>query len=207
VGRAREILEKEGGTREQGVTHLPPGEGRTLRVMGEMVTYKVTGDQTGGACSLFEVSSPSGGGPPPHVQHRGDESIYVLEGELEFLLEDRVWRIGAGSLVFVPRGCLHAHKNVGDGPARMLVGHTPGRAHERFFDEIGRPVKDRLSPPSAETSPSMEEVVAIAAGYGIEIPPSEKRTQTQGALSERSERAARRSAYADVDAASKGARQ
>jgi len=131
----------------------------------------------------------------------------VLEGELEFLLEDRVRRIGAGSLVVVSRGCLHTHKNVGDGPARMLVGHTPGRAYERFFDEIGTPVKDRLSPPSAETSPSMEEVAAIAAGYGIEIPPSEKRTQTQGVLSEHSERAARRSGYADGGAAKKGGRQ
>ena len=169
-------MEKEGETKKRGIAHLPPGEGRTLRVMGEMVTYKVASDQTGGAYSLFEVTSPPDSGPRPHIQHRGDESVFVLEGEYEFLLEDRVTWMGAGSSVYVPKGNLHAHKNVGEGLARMLIGHTPGRTHERLFEEVGRPVKDRLSPPSLEAPPSMEEIVAIAAGYGIEILPPEKQT-------------------------------
>ena len=46
--------------------------------MGDLVTYKVTSDQTGGAYSLFEVASQPGAGPPPHVQHREDEAFYVL---------------------------------------------------------------------------------------------------------------------------------
>jgi len=167
-------------------------------VLGELVTYKVTGEQTGGACSLFEVSSPPGGESPPHVQHRGDEYLYVLEGELEFLLEDRVTRIGAGSLVFVPRGGLHAHKNVSDEPSRMLVGHTPGRTHEQFFEEIGSLAEGRPFPPAAEEPPSMEEIVAIAAEYGIEI-----QIQAKGSASDRFKGAARGSAHAD-DAAKKG---
>jgi quercetin dioxygenase-like cupin family protein len=172
-------VETEGDTRERGVTHLPPGEGRTLRVMREMVTYKVTSDQTGGAYSLFEVTSPPDGGSPPHIQHRGDESFFVLEGEYEFLLEDHVTRMGAGSSVYVPKGNLHAHKNVGEGLAKMLISHTPGRTHERFFEEVGRPVKDRLSPSPFEEPQSMEKIVAIAAGYGIEIPSPEKQTQAK----------------------------
>ena len=201
----RKIVSKE--KRQHSITQLGPGEGRSVWVLGELVTYKVTGEQTGGACSLFEVSSPPGGGPPPHVQHRGDESIYVLEGEFEFLLEDNMTRLGAGSLVFVPRGSLHTHKNVGDGPARMLVGHTPGRTYERFFDEIGTPVRDRLSPPSSETSPSMEEVAAIAAAHGIEILPPDMPIQARGSASNRAKGRARRSAHADGNAASKGAWQ
>ncbi len=155
--------------RQHSIAHRRPGEGHSLWVLGELVTYKVTGEQTGGAYALFEVTSPPGGGSPPHVQHRGDKSFYVIEGEFKFLLEDRVTRMGAGSLVHVPRGNLHAHKNVGDGPARMLVGHTPGRAPERFFEEVGRAVTDRPSPPSAEEPPSVQRIVTIAAEYGIEI--------------------------------------
>jgi quercetin dioxygenase-like cupin family protein len=181
---------------QHGIVHLGPGEGRSVWVLGELVTYKVTGEQTGGACSLFEVSSPPYTVSPPHVQHRGDEYIYVLEGEFEFLLENRVTRMGAGSLVFVPRGSLHAYKNVGDVPARMLVGHTPGRTHERFFEEVGSLAEDRLSPPAAGVRPSLEEIVVIAAGYGIEI-------QTNGSASDRFEDAVRGSAPAE-DAAKKG---
>jgi hypothetical protein len=58
-------VEKADDTMERGVVHISPGEGRTLRVWGEMVTYKTTSDQTGGAYSLFEVVSRPGIGPPP----------------------------------------------------------------------------------------------------------------------------------------------
>jgi quercetin dioxygenase-like cupin family protein len=52
--------------------------------MGELLTYKIASQRTGGAYSLFEVTTQPGAGPPPHVQHREDESFYVLEGEFEF---------------------------------------------------------------------------------------------------------------------------
>jgi quercetin dioxygenase-like cupin family protein len=94
--------------------------------MGEMVTCKITSDQTSGAYSLFEITTQPGDGPPPHVQHWEDESFYVLEGEYEFLDEGRTIRAGVGSLIYVPRGILHTHKNVGEGPGRMLVSQTPG---------------------------------------------------------------------------------
>ena len=48
-----------------GITHVPLGEGRSLWVLGELVTYKTTSEQTGGAYSLFEVTTQPGAGPPP----------------------------------------------------------------------------------------------------------------------------------------------
>src|SRR5918992_4954247 len=97
---------------ERGSTHIRPGEGRSLRVLGEVVTYKITSERTGGAYSLFEVATQPGGGPPPHVQHREDESFYVLEGQFELLSGKETLRLGAGSLLYVPKGTLHSHKNV-----------------------------------------------------------------------------------------------
>ena len=101
---------------ERDVLQVPPGEGsKSLWVLGELVTYKITSNQTGGAYSLFEVvTQPEEGGPPPHVQHREDEAFWVLEGEYEFVVECRPMRVGVGSLIYVPRGNLHAHKNMGD---------------------------------------------------------------------------------------------
>src|ERR687895_2928952 len=93
---------------KQGVLHLRPGDGRSLQVSGELVTYKITSEQTGGAYSLFEVVSEPGGGPPPHVQHREEEGFYVLEGEYEFLDEERAIRAGGGALIYIPKGNLHA---------------------------------------------------------------------------------------------------
>ena len=163
---------------ERGVAHVWPGEGTTLRVMGELVTYKVTSGQTGGAYSLFEVASQPGTGAPSHVQHRQDESFYVLEGDYEFLVEDRTLRMPAGSLLYVPKGNLHGHKNVGEGTGRMLMSQTPGGPLERFFEEVSEEAPDRCVPPVPERPESPAWTREVAAGYGIELPLSpEKRTQ------------------------------
>jgi len=153
-------------------THLSPGAGtRTLRVLGETVAYKITSDQTGGAYSLFEVATPPGSGAPPHVQHREDEAFYVLDGEYEFCVEGRTINAGPGSLIYVPKGNLHAHANLGEGTARMLLSQTPGGLHERFFEEIGEETKDISTTVGPEDPPDMEGIVGIAAGYGIEMSP------------------------------------
>src|SRR3712207_4093574 len=142
---------------EQGSTCIRPGDGRSLRILGEVVTYKITGEQTGGAYSLFEVVSEPGGGPPPHVQHREDEVFYVLEGEYEFLDDGRTMRVGKCSLVYVPKGTLHSYKNIDDKPGRMLVSQTPGGLHERFFEEIGELATEETGIPHFDSKWEVEE--------------------------------------------------
>jgi quercetin dioxygenase-like cupin family protein len=157
----------EGNKLETGVAHTRPGEDRrSLWVMGEMVTCKITSDQTSGAYSLFEITTQPGDGPPPHVQHWEDEAFYVLEGEYEFLDGDRAIRAGVGSLIYVPSGNLHTHKNVGEKPGRMLVSQTPGGAHERFFEELA---VNSAAPCASKDSPAIEIIESIATKYGIEI--------------------------------------
>jgi quercetin dioxygenase-like cupin family protein len=164
----------------RGVACVAPDQGsKTLWVLGELVTYKVVSGQTSGAYSLFEVKSPPGSGPPAHVQHREDETFYVLEGEYEFLIEGRTLRIPAGWLLYVPKGNLHAHKNVGVRSARMLVIRTPAGLHESFFEEVGEVTPDRREPRVPERPESLARTREIAAGYGIEILPPEKQTQAE----------------------------
>jgi quercetin dioxygenase-like cupin family protein len=167
-------LEAKGEQMAEGIAHVMRGKGRSMWVFGELVTYKVTAEQTGGAYSLFEVASRPGGGPPPHVQHREDEAFWVLEGEYEFVVEGRATRVGTGSLVYIPRGKLHAHKYSGDKPGRMLIIQTPGGLHEHFFGEIGQPATYESKPPVSRGLADTGRVVEIAAEYGIEIPPPER---------------------------------
>lgn len=111
----------------QGVAHVRPGKGRLLWVLGELVRRKTTSDQTGGAYSLFEVTSQPGTGPPPHVHHREEEAFWVLEGEYEFLIEGRTLTAITGSLIYFSKGTLHAHRVVGESVGRMLLTQTRGR--------------------------------------------------------------------------------
>jgi mannose-6-phosphate isomerase-like protein (cupin superfamily) len=167
----KEIVKTEEEEMERDVSQVPPGEGsKSLWVLGELVTYKITSNQTGGAYSLFEVvTQPEEGGPPPHVQHREDEAFWVLEGEYEFVVEGRTMRVGARSLIYIPRGNLHTHKIMGEEPGRLLVSLTPGGSHERFFEEIGEPAMGEAWPPVSGGPQDMGKIAAIAAEYGIEM--------------------------------------
>ena len=155
---------------EKRAAHIPPGEGaRSLWVMGDLVTYKVPSHRTGGAYSLFEVTTQPNGGPPPHIHHREDESFYVVEGVYEFVIDGETLRVGAGSLLYFPKGTLQAHKNVGEGVGRMLLTQTPGGLYERFFEEVGEEAPSNIMLSLEEGSPEAARITAIAARYGIEI--------------------------------------
>jgi mannose-6-phosphate isomerase-like protein (cupin superfamily) len=161
----------EGGVVQGAVTHIPPAGGtRSLWVFGELATHKIPSRRTGGAYAVFEVSTRRGLGPPPHVHHREDEAFYVLEGEYEFLSGEETLRVGADSLLYVPKGTLHAHKNVGEDVGRMLVTQTPGGLYESFFEEVGKPLDGEAEPPVFEDQPGAKLIVKVAAEHGIEIP-------------------------------------
>jgi mannose-6-phosphate isomerase-like protein (cupin superfamily) len=169
--KAREV---DHGKVGKATTHLAPGEGtRSLWMLGQFVTHKVPSHQTGGAYALFEATTQPGAGPPPHIHHREDESFYVLEGEYEFLSGRETLRAGADSLLYVPKGVLHAHTNVGESVGRLLLTQTPGGLYELFFEKAGRPVHgdDAVSPASEDRPNAGMSIVEVAAEHGIEIPP------------------------------------
>ncbi len=155
-----------------GPAHVGPGEGQTTRMpRAQLVTRKVGSEQTGGAYSLFEVTVGSGGGEGPHVQHREDECFYVLEGRFGFVVEGERIEAGPGSLVYVPKGVLHAFENAGETTGRMLVSQTPGGAYERFIEEVGPPATTEGIP--AQTGEPMGDdirrLAAVGAMYGVEM--------------------------------------
>ena len=144
---------------------LQPGEGKTVSVLGDRYTYKAIGEQTGGAYGLVEttVSAPSAG-PPPHIHHGEDEAIYVLEGEVTFLLGEQTFTASAGAFAFVPRGTVHTFSNQGTREARLLVIISPP-GFERAFEEMSTVA------PRADQPPDMERLAAIAQKHKLEIVP------------------------------------
>ncbi len=163
----------------QKTVHLGPGEGRAVWMSGAeeeqeaLVTRKVSAEQTGGAYSLFEVEVRPGCSELPHIQHREDECLCVLDGEFEFLDDDGSTTkvVGSGSVVFVPKGNLHRYRNTSEKTGRLLVIHTPGSSHELFLEAAGEPVTNGTAPPATEELPDTERLAAIGAEYGIEIVP------------------------------------
>jgi quercetin dioxygenase-like cupin family protein len=155
-------------TREHTVTHSPNGEGKTVWMVGtDLITLKATSASTGGAYALFDSLVLPGGGPPPHIHTREDESFYVLEGEFEFLAGDHWIQATPGSFVHVPKGSLHTLKNTGESIGRLLTLVVPAGL-DRFFEEAGEPGTDISSPPGP---PDVEKLLEISGHYGVEYPP------------------------------------
>jgi mannose-6-phosphate isomerase-like protein (cupin superfamily) len=120
--------------------HAGPGEGQAVWMAGlQLLTCKVSSEQTGGAYSLFEVAVGPGGGSQPHVQHREDECFYVLEANSSSSSKAPGSRLAQGSLIYVPKGDLHAFENTGETTGRMLISQTPGGVYEGFVEEVGEP--------------------------------------------------------------------
>ena len=54
-----------------------------LNVLGNPLAISIHGRDTNGTISTIESYDPPGGGPPPHIHHREDETFQILEGEFE----------------------------------------------------------------------------------------------------------------------------
>jgi quercetin dioxygenase-like cupin family protein len=76
---------------------------------------------TGEAVAVHETMQPAGtvASPAHRIQH--SELIVVEEGTLEFEHDGKAERAGAGSIIYVAFGTVHAVRNVGDGPAKYFV--------------------------------------------------------------------------------------
>ena len=91
-------------TQRKMVRMVKPGEGRTLWVLGNHQTHKLTGEDTNGKLFIWEERVPPQGGPPPHRHLADDELFYVLAGELTFFSDEGPAQAGPGTLVQLAQG-------------------------------------------------------------------------------------------------------
>lgn len=129
------------------------------------ITVKAGGAEGDYAFSQFEADDPIGTGPPLHLHRNEDETFYVLEGEVTFLVGDERIDAAAGDYLFAPRGIAHAYV-VRSQRARMFVTASPGGI-EQVFVTLGVPVTG--SDPPADPVLPMDEAVRLFAEHGAEI--------------------------------------
>jgi quercetin dioxygenase-like cupin family protein len=138
---------------------------------GVKVTFLVTGEQSGGACFIFEAVTPPGGGPPPHIHHREEESFYLVEGTLSIQAGRRTFQASPGDFVHIPRGTVHSFRNNGTVDARLLTTVSPAgpAGLEKFFAESFYPARDRSAGPAVVTEELMGRIAAAAAKNSLEF--------------------------------------
>jgi mannose-6-phosphate isomerase-like protein (cupin superfamily) len=138
--------------------------------LGVQMRILLSSQQTGGQFSMIEGIMPPGGDGGLHVHHREDESMYLIEGELEVTIGDKVFMLGAGESYFAPREVPQRLRNIGSVPARALLITTPG-GFDQFIAQAGAPLLAGMAPPVAAppTPHQIGELLALAQAFGIEI--------------------------------------
>lgn len=139
-------------------TTTPQGGVRSVALFGTQVNIFLTGEDTNGVYSTYEVICEPGAGSPPHVHSWDDESFHVVEGEFEIMRGDELFTAGPGTTVALPRHIPHYFRNVGTGTGRLLGMATPA-GHEHFFVDASQ-----LSFP-----PDPEAAAAVCRKHGLEL--------------------------------------
>ena len=142
---------------------------KSLWILGDVYTVKISGDETQGRYSVWEIEAAPNNGPPLHKHSMEDEAFYILEGMFSFPYGSKETNLAKGQFMYVPRGEFHTYKNIGSSFGKLLVIITPPQ-FEKFLEEIGIPIDDKSSFQPPQITPAViENVVKSAARYGLEI--------------------------------------
>ncbi|KPA21804.1 DNA-binding transcriptional repressor PuuR [Shimia sp. SK013] len=143
-------------------THTAYATAETLDFPGA-ITLRIllTGDDTGGAQEIFEDIVHPGIGPGRHIHHDQDETFFFLEGDFVVEIDGVLHEMSPGDVAFIPRGTVHAFKNVGATKGRLRYVFTPALKMETMF---------RAFHAAAQTGAITQDVMAqIAQDNGQEF--------------------------------------
>lgn len=140
---------------------VTPEQGEGIKPFGLDMRIVLTSEETNGAFAAIMATLKPGEGPPPHFHRDRDEYVYVVEGTWDVQVGEAKSRVGAGTLMFIPANTVHAFKNVGRKPGKMLDWSLPG-GQENYFRTIHQL--------AAGGGFSAEKVHAISKEFDTEFP-------------------------------------
>ena len=120
------------------------------------IRFLITGDDSNGGASVFEVLVPAGQKlmAPAHKNDAYEEILYGIEGVLTWTVDGMPIEVGPGQALCIPRGAVHRFDNFGSEDAKQLAVITPAIMGPAYFHEAaqvigaaggGSPDRDRMT--------------------------------------------------------------
>ena len=146
------------------------GEGPATWALGSLFERLASHDETAGSLGMSLVTQPAGTATPIHIHTEEDEAFYLLDGAMTYSADGQLYRLSAGSFIFLPRGLPHGFRVTGSGPVRFLAVTLPG-ALMSLYDEVGRAAgQHELPPPDQELlMADVQRWLEAAPRYGLRI--------------------------------------
>ncbi|HEY6339858.1 MAG TPA: cupin domain-containing protein [Bryobacteraceae bacterium] len=149
------------------------GTGPVYRSPIDQLQFLITGEQTGGAFFMAELSVPPGCGNPPHIHTREEETFYLQQGTLTVQVGGKTVTASAGDAICLPKGVVHSFQNNGNVDVKALLVAVPGGL-EKFFEEAFYPAAEYPAvPPTMEAFVGRVLTAAPKAGLQF-LPPAQQ---------------------------------
>jgi quercetin dioxygenase-like cupin family protein len=155
-----------------GATRVNPSE-ETIRIGPLEIRFLLTGDDSGGSVSVFEVLVPVGQklAAPAHRNDAYEEILYGLEGVLTWTVDGTPTEVGPGQVLCIPRGAMHRFDNLGSVDVKQLVVISPAIMGPAYFREAAEVIRAAAGGP-----PDRAKMMDVFRRHGMTmaVPPPEK---------------------------------
>jgi quercetin dioxygenase-like cupin family protein len=138
----------------------------TIRIGPLGIRFLLTGDDTNGSVSVFEVTVPAGQklAAPAHKNDAYEETLYGIEGVMTWTIDGKAIEVGPGQAVCIPRGAVHRFDNFGREDAKQLSIVTPAIMGPAYFREASEIVNAAAGGP-----PDTAKMVEVFRRHGMTI--------------------------------------
>lgn len=130
------------------------------------IRFLLTGEDTGGSVSVFEVTVPAGQklAAPAHKNDAYEETLYGIAGTLTWTIDGKAIAVGPGQAVCIPRGAVHRFDNFGTEDAKQLSIVTPAIMGPAYFREVSAIVEATHGAP-----PDTARMIEVFRKHGMTI--------------------------------------
>lgn len=105
-------------------------------------------------------------GPPPHLHYNFHEAFYIIEGQMDFMLEGEIKTVKAGEFVDLRPNELHTFANNSDNVCKWVNIHAP-KGFAKFFANIGVPIENENAQLQSVSPEIIGEVIETASSYDM----------------------------------------
>ena len=138
--------------------------GETIRLGPLTVRFLVTGHQSTGSVTVFELMVPAAQRlmAPAHSHDHFEETVYGLTGTLTWTIDGKPTEVGPGGLFCIRRGAVHRFDNNGSVDATALCIISPAALGPEYFLEAAEAMKAARGGP-----PDRAKMVEIMLRHGL----------------------------------------
>lgn len=149
------------------VAKVNPSE-ETIRIGPLEIRFLLTGEDSNGSASVFEVLVPVGQklAAPAHRNDAYEEILYGIEGVLTWTVEGTPVEVGPGQALCIPRGAVHRFDNLGSGDARQLAVISPAVMGPAYFREAAEIIGAAAGGP-----PDRARMTEVFRRHGMTVAP------------------------------------